>query len=255
MKTRFLTALAIIAVVFLPVAFGGWPLELLALFILVSSAYEWMHVRRNFDLWPKYVLPVSVALVIATRFVPSDYTFVVWALAAIFYLALPVFIENYSIPDSYNCLMYFVLFSLIYQALGFLTEQHMYLWTIVFATYGSDTGAWFIGVRFGKHKLNPRISPKKSWEGLFGGIVFGFLISLIVSFMYSSSLNTSLNALLCFVCPIMAELGDFCFSAIKRHNQVKDFSDLLPGHGGVLDRIDSLLMNILMFGILFVVMV
>ena len=255
MKTRILTALAIILVVALPVAFGGWLLELLALFILLSSAFEWMHIRHDFLSWPIYILPITVLLVIMTRFIPSHYTFVIYALSICFFISLPVFVENFSLPDSYYCLTYFVLFSLIYHAIGYLVDEHMYLWTIVFATYGSDTGAWFIGSHFGKHKMNPRISPKKSWEGFFGGIVFGFLLSLMVSFLYADSLNGYLNTLLCFVCPIAAELGDLCFSAIKRNNRVKDFSNLLPGHGGILDRVDSLMINVLLFGVLYVLIV
>ena len=67
--------------------------------------------------------------------------------------------------------------------------------------------------------------------------------------------NGYLNTLLCCLCPVVAELGDLCFSAIKRSNKVKDFSNLLPGHGGVLDRVDSLMMNILLFGILHVLLI
>ena len=255
MKTRVMTALAIILVVALPVAFGGWLLELLALFILLSTAFEWMHVRRDFKSWPVYVYPLTVVLVILTRFIPEHYTYIIYALGVCFFFALPVFVENFSLPDSYYCLTYFILFSLIYHAIGYLVAEHMYLWTIVFATYGSDTGAWFVGSYFGKHKMNPRISPKKSWEGFFGGIVFGFLLSLIISFLYADSLNGYLNTLLCCLCQVVAELGDLCFSAIKRSNKVKDFSNLLPGHGGVLDRVDSLMMNILLFGILHVLLI
>ena len=94
-----------------------------------------------------------------------------------------------------------------------------------------------MGRAIGKHKMNPRISPKKSWEGFVGGIVFGSVLSFVVSFSYVSNLNPVLNPVLntflCLVCPITAELGDLCFSAIKRHFAVKDFSNLLPGHGGV----------------------
>ena len=144
-------------------------------------------------------------------------------------------------------------FSLVYHAVGQISGVHQYLWTIVFATYGSDTGAYFVGRAIGKHKMNPRISPKKSWEGFVGGIVFGFILSLAVSFSYVSNLNPVLNTLLCLLCPITAELGDLCFSAIKRHFAVKDFSNLLPGHGGVLDRVDSLLLNIMLFSVLYTI--
>ncbi len=110
-----------------------------------------------------------------------------------------------------------------------------------------------MGRAIGKHKMNPRISPKKSWEGFVGGIVFGFVLSFVVSFSYVSNLNPVLNTFLCLVCPITAELGDLCFSAIKRHFAVKDFSNLLPGHGGVLDRVDSLLLNIMVFSVLYTI--
>lgn len=78
-------------------------------------------------------------------------------------------------------------------------------------------------------------------------------MSLAVSFSYISNLNPVLNTFLCLLCPITAELGDLCFSAIKRHFAVKDFSNLLPGHGGVLDRVDSLLMNIMLFSVLYTI--
>ena len=182
MKTRVMTALAIILVVALPVAFGGWLLELLALFILLSTAFEWMHIRRDFNSWPVYVYPLTVVLVILTRFIPEHYTYIIYALGVCFFFALPVFVENFSLPDSYYCLTYFILFSLIYHAIGYLVAEYMYLWTIVFATYGSDTGAWFVGSYFGKHKMNPRISPKKELGRLFWWNCFWISVKLSSKF-------------------------------------------------------------------------
>ena len=85
---------------------------------------------------------------------------------------LPVFMERFSIVDANSLVVFFVLFSLFYISMGEIIANHMYLWTIVFATYGSDTGAYFIGRAFGRHKMNPRISPKKAgrafWRCRFG---------------------------------------------------------------------------------------
>ena len=129
----------------------------------------------------------------------------------------------------------------------YITLNHYYLIVIVFATYGSDTGAWFIGRKYGKHKMNPRVSPKKSWEGFGGGVAVGFILGLIITLIFRDQLNITFSLLVSLICPITAEVGDLCFSLIKRYYGVKDFSNLLPGHGGILDRVDSLLLNLVMF--------
>ena len=170
-----------------------------------------MHIQPDFKSWPKYVLPLSALAVVLTRVLPDKYFFVVVTLIVVFLWSLVVFVENFSIIDAFVCISYVIIFSLVYHAVGQIANVHQYLWTIVFATYGSDTGAYFVGRAIGKHKMNPRISPKKSWEGFAGGIVFGFVLSFVVSFSYVSNLNPVLNTFLCLVCPITAELGDLCF--------------------------------------------
>ena len=162
MKQRIITAIGIILVVALPVALGGYWLEALALFIVCAGAYEWMHIQPDFKSWPKYVLPLSALAVILTRVLPDKYFFVVMTLIVVFLWSLVVFVENFSIIDAFVCISYVTIFSLVYHAVGQIANVHQYLWTIVFATYGSDTGAYFVGRAIGKHKMNPRISPKKS---------------------------------------------------------------------------------------------
>ncbi|MBP3853620.1 MAG: phosphatidate cytidylyltransferase, partial [Erysipelotrichaceae bacterium] len=152
---------------------------------------------------------------------------------------------------GFYCLTYILIFSMIYRTIGWLAGNHWYLLIIVLATYLSDTGAWFVGRQIGKHKMNPRLSPKKSWEGFFGGWIIGAVGSLVISLLFFRGLNTTLVILLCLLCPMVAEIGDLSFSALKRAFQVKDFSDLLPGHGGILDRIDSLMMNLLLLTCLY----
>ena len=118
------------------------------------------------------------------------------------------------------------------------------LMTFVLA-FMADTGAYFIGCAFGKHKLAPTISPKKSVEGLFGGILFDILSVLLICFVMSLLFSAKVNYLYAVVYGIVGALagtfGDLCFSVIKRQAGIKDYGNLIPGHGGVLDRFDSVI--------------
>ena len=109
----------------------------------------------------------------------------------------------------------------------------------------SDSGAYFIGCRFGKHRLAPVISPKKSVEGVFGGVVFAIAGMLLYTFIIQVFFEATVNygyamVYAIFGCAI-AVFGDLCFSVIKRQTGIKDYGNLFPGHGGVLDRFDSML--------------
>ncbi|MCH3977212.1 MAG: phosphatidate cytidylyltransferase [Bacilli bacterium] len=122
---------------------------------------------------------------------------------------------------------------------------------VIIGTIANDIGAYFIGVFFGKHKLNERISPKKTWEGFWGGIVFSAILSLGFAALVTSLGHPMLPflsfenwywiVLLSLLIPFIADLGDFIFSALKRHFGIKDYGTFLRGHGGILDRLDSLI--------------
>lgn len=129
------------------------------------------------------------------------------------------------------------------------------LWWVLLAlpaVWLADSGAYFIGRAFGKHKMSKRLSPKKSWEGYFGGILFGVVGTVLLALLWqalaarwpetleSATLITPLNAaILGLVMSVLPTLGDLGESMIKRQFGVKDSGTLLPGHGGVFDRIDS----------------
>ena len=121
-----------------------------------------------------------------------------------------------------------------------------YLVLIPFAVaFMSDSGAYFVGCRFGRHKLAPVISPKKSVEGVFGGVVFsvlGMLIyALVIDLVFDYQISYVNAAVYGFIGSLGGVFGDLCFSVIKRQTGIKDYGNLLPGHGGVLDRFDSML--------------
>lgn len=107
----------------------------------------------------------------------------------------------------------------------------------------SDSGAYFAGIAFGKHKLAPKISPKKTVEGLFGGIIVAVAGVALYCFVLRAVFHLNANYANGLAYGILGSLGavfgDLCFSAIKRQAGIKDYSNLIPGHGGILDRFDS----------------
>jgi phosphatidate cytidylyltransferase len=126
-----------------------------------------------------------------------------------------------------------------------LPEGNWWVLTILPAVWIADSGAYFFGRRFGAHKLSPRLSPKKTWEGYWGGVVAGTLGGALLAYTWSfftgpaSQITPLRGALIGFVLSIVTTLGDLGESMFKRQVGVKDSGKLLPGHGGMFDRIDS----------------
>jgi phosphatidate cytidylyltransferase len=108
---------------------------------------------------------------------------------------------------------------------------------------GSDTGAYYVGKNFGKHKLVPKVSPNKTWEGFVGGIALSLMFAALSTLLFFPELPYKISLPLAFVMSIVGVFGDLAESAIKRSTGTKDAANILPGHGGLLDRLDSLLFN------------
>lgn len=118
------------------------------------------------------------------------------------------------------------------------------IWYLAISTWGTDTFAYLVGIKFGKHKLTP-ISPKKSIEGSIGGIVGSTLIAIIYTYFINKICNAGISYLeitgIAVVLSVLSQIGDLAASSIKRYVDIKDFGKIIPGHGGMLDRIDSIL--------------
>ena len=135
-------------------------------------------------------------------------------------------------------------------AFKYLYSSFLIIYVLIGATF-NDMGAYFVGVFFGKHKINPRVSPHKTVEGFVGGVIISAIFSMsfgliVAKLGHPIMPNLDLDhwywlLLISVVMPLVAFVGDFVFSIVKRDYGIKDFSQLLPGHGGMLDRIDSLL--------------
>jgi len=135
---------------------------------------------------------------------------------------------------------------------------------VLLADCMNDAGAYFVGVLFGKHHMTPIISPKKTWEGFFGGVIISFVSSLSFALIFDElgmplanflDIDHWYNVLvLSLMIPITATLGDLMFSAIKRNFGIKDFGTILKSHGGILDRIDSIVFTSIASSLLIVLM-
>lgn len=126
---------------------------------------------------------------------------------------------------------------------GFLIGK-IYLSFLLLATWGSDIFAYLIGVKFGKHRFS-KISPKKSIEGCIAGAVGGIVLVVVACIIFNKAFGLEINYLtitvIATIMTVLSQIGDFSASCIKRFCDIKDFSNLLPGHGGIIDRFDSVI--------------
>ena len=115
----------------------------------------------------------------------------------------------------------------------------------VIVIFAADSAAMLVGVTVGRHKLSPQISPKKTWEGVAGGLIGGAVAAVVADAVFDLEIASAMAVVLGFVMALTGTLGDLGESAFKRHAGVKDSGFLVPGHGGVLDRLDSLIPNLI----------
>lgn len=168
-----------------------------------------------------------------------------------FMFALMVFDhKNVKLADASIAFFVSTFVAVLFSYLIPLREEAMGIYIILslfVGTWCADSGAYFIGVRFGKHKMAPVLSPKKSWEGFFGGIlgsIVGMLIYVaVLTFVLHIECNVLALLLVGVGCAVLGPVSDIATSAIKREYGVKDYGTLFPGHGGILDRFDSVLLT------------
>ena len=128
--------------------------------------------------------------------------------------------------------------------LGHNLDGKILVWFVLIASWGSDVFAYFIGRHFGKHKLT-KVSPNKTVEGAIAGIVgatlLGIIYAVLCNTLWGAGINYLLIGVIVAILSVIGQVGDLAASSIKRYCDIKDFSELIPGHGGMLDRIDSII--------------
>ncbi len=250
MKQRVITAV-IALIIFLPLLYlGGIPFDILVTLMGIVAMSEFLIMKKkllvSFEAIVSFLLMLSILLpVFWAGFWTQDTLGGSFYLLALVMLVYTVISKNRFSFDDAGVL----LIGGLYAGLGFrfmMLARAESLWMMLYAlliVWVTDSGAYLIGRKIGKNKLAPHISPNKTWEGSIGGslsavvIVGAYLYFVQAAFPYSFS--TMLLWTLVF--SVGGQLGDLIESAFKRHYGVKDSGKILPGHGGILDRFDSLL--------------
>jgi phosphatidate cytidylyltransferase len=180
---------------------------------------------------------------------------VAWVFICIAILTFPKSQQYWGYPVIVACIC-FLLLPLFIQSLihlYYLPQGKTLLLYLLFLIWASDIGAYITGKRFGKHKLIPQVSPGKSWEGVMGGFLLAMAIAVISS-MYFKPISLFFWFGLAIFTVIISIFGDLFISILKRRCHLKDTGTLIPGHGGVLDRLDSLIaaLPLFYFGLTFI---
>lgn len=247
MVTRILTAVVALLLL-IPLLIWGGNLGAGLLFALISgfSVYEMLGCCGLLKKWG-----ISIPSIIISAFIAFLPVWDIYAAAVTVILAVPSLIVVFLIVavlkhktiDVERLLMFFAL--AVYITAGFTALSAMRgifgLWAVALVlsvAWATDTFAYFSGMLFGKKKLCPEISPKKTVAGAIGGTLFGTLAGVVVFWI---ALNKPLSGLIALPLSVVSQFGDLAASVIKRRFGVKDYGKIFPGHGGVLDRFDSII--------------
>lgn len=258
MKQRLLTAIIGIIIVVPIILYGSWPF-LLITYVLASIALFELTRMYNKRKQTTYLL-ISIVFfwmllyphgeITISSFVVTKFDIIILFIAVL--LAMTVFSKNKFTFDHASFLLLATTFigTAFYYLLVARIEGLNYFLFILFIIWATDSGAYFIGKFFGKRKLWPEISPNKTIGGAIGGILFGVIVSILFQLIYPFDKSFTAVIVIAIVISIVGQLGDLVASAIKRHYKVKDFGKIFPGHGGILDRLDSLLFVLIILHII-----
>ena len=258
MKQRVISAIVAIIIVVPIVLYGGIPFYLGAGVLGLIGFYEMLKARkieRDIPNIMKIVCMFAFIIIMMDNWGNKVLVFTSndKLILSILLTVIPIVFFNkkksYDINDALFMLGTIMFLGISFNHLVNIRVGSLYNFIyLVLITTMTDTFAYFTGRLIGKHKMCPSVSPNKTWEGFIGGLVFGTIISVVFyvcAFDFTGSVF--LLVLVSMLLSVVGQLGDLVFSSIKRHYKIKDYGNIMPGHGGVLDRLDSLLFVILVF--------
>ena len=252
MLKRIISGICLVAIAVPSLYFGGWLLYAVCLMVALIGNFELLRVT-NLQKTPLGICAYAATIAYFISLNIAEHRYTTLILVVTFLVMMSVYVFTFPKYKAENVMWSF--FGIIYVTvmLAYIYETRtldngVYLvWLIFVSSWGNDTFAYFTGVLIGKHKMAPVLSPKKSVEGAIGGIagatILGIIYGSIVSTRMSEVIGSPVLTFAVASCvgAILAIVGDLAASAIKRNYNVKDYGKLIPGHGGILDRFDSVI--------------
>jgi phosphatidate cytidylyltransferase len=247
----------------LALPFAGFALAGAVIFLVAAG--EWANMSGIAQRWQQGVYVLAVAIVMAVLYFSHAYQSRVFLCAVLLlsllgWLCALLLVCRYPAIKQWNqnkllLLIGFWLFVPAWLGLLFLQPLVAHsglVWWVVAVIALADIGAYFAGRRFGRRKLAVHVSPGKTWEGFWGGTAANFLFAILLAVYFDLSVRQSIGFVIAILCVSFASvLGDLFESMVKRERDMKDSSQLLPGHGGVLDRIDGWTAAVPVFALLY----
>jgi phosphatidate cytidylyltransferase len=251
---RVLVAVVLLPIGLAAIVIGGWVFVVVAGIILSLAAWEYVQLYRTSELEPAGYLVVPGILLILFGRAWNGFESGDWIISLLILMSMGYHLVAYERGRDRAATDFAVTLSAMFYigwlgayliSLRNLPEGMWWVLLVLPAVWIADSGAYFVGRAIGRHNLSPRLSPKKTWEGYLGGIVVGTIGTALLAAIFGalagpdSVITVWRGAVLGFVLGVVPTLGDLGESMIKRQVGAKDSGTLLPGHGGVFDRIDS----------------
>lgn len=248
--TRLISGIVLVALMLATIIPGGNILFVANMLISLVGVYELYKVlglEKSLPGITGYVATIAYYALLFTG--KTQYITILFVVFLIALLAQYVFMfpeyKTEQISNAIMCMLYAgVLLSYIYLVREGNNGAYT-VWLIFLCSWASDTCAYAVGVAFGKHKMAPVLSPKKSIEGAVGGVVGAAVLGAIYAAVFIDKIQMDhaviVFAVICAVGALISMVGDLAASAIKRNHNIKDYGKLIPGHGGIMDRFDSVI--------------
>ena len=250
-KTRLLSGIALVALALVLIITGG---DLLLVSTLVLSCigmfelYRIFHIEKSAPGIIGYLAATVYYCNLRFEFIPDLMMFVLgffMLLMFAYVFTYPKYKTEQIMAAFFGVFYVAVMLSYVYQT-RMLAAGAYIVWLIFLCSWGCDTCAYCVGMLIGKHKMSPKLSPKKSIEGAVGGVIGAALLTILYGMIFKSAMNSTqthvfIMAGISAAGALISMVGDLTASAIKRNYEIKDYGKLIPGHGGILDRFDSVI--------------